>query len=93
MNVKKISTYLTEAIQNPGKIASKPTDEKVVPGNAVASDKVELSKDYRDLAAKQAAVTTDVRAEKVSKIMDRLESGQYEIRPDEIAEKMMGEIL
>lgn len=93
MNIKKISTYLTDAVQNPGRANLRPlAEEKATSGNS--ADRVQLSRDYQDLAARKALMAQDdIRTEKVDQVRNDLASGNYVIQPAEIAEKMMGEVM
>jgi flagellar biosynthesis anti-sigma factor FlgM len=96
MNIRKIPPYLTNAVHNSSKAAGKPgAQEKAAVGNGVSSDRVQLSKDYQDLAHAQKAITgtDEVRTEKVQRIKNQLESGNYQIKPSEIAGKMLDEII
>ncbi|MGA2402674.1 MAG: flagellar biosynthesis anti-sigma factor FlgM [Syntrophobacteraceae bacterium] len=95
MNIRKISPCLTNAVQN-SKAAGKPgAEEKAGIGNGASSDRVRLSKDYQDLAQAQKAimVTGEIRTDKVQQIKNQLESGNYQIKPAEIAGKMLDEIM
>lgn len=96
MNIRKIPPDLTNAVQNSGAAAGKPSaQEKASVGNNVASDQVQLSKDYQNLAQAQKSImgTDEVRSEKVQQIKNQLESGNYQVKPDEIARKMIDEII
>lgn len=96
MNVRKIPPYLTNAVQNSGAAAGKPgAQEKAAVGNGVSSDRVQLSKDYLDLANAQKSImgTDEVRTDKVQQVKNLLESGKYRINPGEIAGKMLDEII
>ena len=96
MNIRKISPYPTNAVQNSTATAGKSGEEETAGvGNAVSSDRVQLSKDYQDLAQAQKAVMGpgDIRTEKVQQIKNQLASGNYEIQPNEIAGKMLDEII
>jgi negative regulator of flagellin synthesis FlgM len=63
--------------------------------NMVSEDKVEISSKALDLKAmqEQAMQAPDVRMEKVGPIKTRVDSGTYEISPEEIAESMVEESL
>ncbi|MCE5335012.1 MAG: flagellar biosynthesis anti-sigma factor FlgM [Desulfobacteraceae bacterium] len=90
MDIKKISTYLTDAVRNPGRATVKSNGEEKGGTGSVSSDRLQLSRDYRDLAASN---TLDVRTERVEEVRDLIGSGDYEIRPDEIASRMVEEVL
>ena len=54
MNIKKVASYLTGAIQGPREPVQKTSgDGKASQGNGASSDRVQLSKDYKDLAQAQ----------------------------------------
>jgi negative regulator of flagellin synthesis FlgM len=95
MNIRKISPYLTDAVQNSKQAGQSGAEEKAVTGNGVSSDRVQLSKDYQDLAQAQKAISGpgEIRTDKVQAIKNQLESGSYQIKPGEIAQKMVDEII
>jgi negative regulator of flagellin synthesis FlgM len=96
MNIKTIPPYLTNAVQSTTVTTGKPgTEEKTAVGNASSSDRVQLSQDYQDMAQAQKAIagSEDVRTEKVQQIVNQLNSGTYQINPNEIAGKMLDEIV
>jgi flagellar biosynthesis anti-sigma factor FlgM len=96
MNIKTIPPYLTNAVQSSTAATGKPgTEEKTAVGNAASSDRVQLSQDYQDMAQAQKAIagSSDIRTEKVQQIQNQLNSGTYQIKPDEIAGKMLDEIV
>jgi flagellar biosynthesis anti-sigma factor FlgM len=96
MNIKKVASYLTGAIQNPREAAQKASgDNKAAQANGVSSDRVQLSKDYQDLAQanKVSMSRNDVRADKVDQVRSALDSGNYAINPDGIAGKMLDEAM
>jgi len=84
-----------DAAQGLGAAAQTGSQEKNVGANAVSSDRVQLSKGYQDLAQAQKAVswTSDIRTEKVQQIKTQLDTGNYQIKPDQIAQKMLDEII
>ena len=96
MNIRKVASYLTEAIQNPRDQAQKASaDSKAAQTNGVSSDRVELSRDYQDLAqAKKVTMSRDeIRPERVDQIRAALDSGNYAVNPDGIAGKMLNEMM
>ena len=95
MDISKIPPYLTNAVQNSTSAGKPGAQEKAAVGNGVSSDRVQLSKDYQDLAQAQKTITgtSEVRTEKVQQIKDQLESGNYQIKPNEIAGKMLDEVI
>jgi negative regulator of flagellin synthesis FlgM len=82
-------------VQNSAAAAKPGAQEKAAAVNGVSSDRVELSKDYQDLAQAQKSIagTDEVRTEKVQQIKNQLQSGNYQIKPGEIAGKMLDEII
>jgi negative regulator of flagellin synthesis FlgM len=62
---------------------------------AIKSDTVVISETAKRIQAAQSQLETipDVRSEKVAEIKRRIEDGTYEIKPDQIAEKMIRESL
>ena len=62
---------------------------------AIKSDIVVISETAKRIQAAQSLLETtpDVRSEKVAEIKRRIEDGTYEIKPDQIAEKMIRESL
>ena len=95
MNIRKISPYLTDAVQNSNSAAGKPNAQKTSGVSGVSSDRVQLSKDYQDLAQAQKTIsgTGEIRTEKVQKIKDQLASGTYQVKPGAIADRMIDEII
>lgn len=96
MNIRKVASYLTEAIQNPKEQAQKVSaDNKAAQTNGISSDRVELSRDYQDLAqAKKVTMSRDeIRTEVVDQIRTALNNGNYRINPDGIAGKMIDEVI
>jgi negative regulator of flagellin synthesis FlgM len=96
MNVRNVPPYVTDAVQNSGAATAKPgTQEKVGAATGVSSDRVELSKNYQDLAQAQKSIarSDEVRADKVQQIKNQLQSGTYEIKPGAIAGKMLDEVI
>jgi negative regulator of flagellin synthesis FlgM len=65
------------------------------PQPAVKSDTVVISETAKRIRAAQSQLDAipDVRSEKVAEIRRRIEDGTYEIKPDQIAEKMIRESL
>ncbi len=96
MAISKIPPYLTNAVTNSGVASGKPgVQEKTAAVNGVSSDRVQLSKDYQDLAQaqKSVAATGEVRTAMVQQIKSQLESGTYQVDPGAIAGKMLDEII
>ncbi len=96
MNIRKLPPYLTDPAQNSSAAAGKTGAQEKAPAvNSVSSDRVELSKDYQDLAQAQKTIagTDEVRTGRVQQIKNQLKSGTYEVKPVEIANKMLDEII
>ncbi len=96
MDIKRVLPYVAGNVQNPGGPASKVgSDDKGASAGGPTSDRVELSKDYKDLiqAKKMMVANDEVRTEKIDQIRNQLESGTYEINPDSIASRMLDEII
>jgi negative regulator of flagellin synthesis FlgM len=96
MNIKTIPPYLTNAVQSTTTTTGKSgTEEKTGVGSAASSDRVQLSQDYQDMAQAQKAImgSDEIRTDKVQQIVNQLNSGTYQIKPDEIAGKMLNEIV
>jgi negative regulator of flagellin synthesis FlgM len=96
MDIKKVASYLTGAIQNPRETAQKASgDTKAAQANGASSDRVQLSKDYQDLAqAKKISMSRDeIRTDRVDQVRSALDSGNYAINPDGIAGKMLDEAM
>jgi flagellar biosynthesis anti-sigma factor FlgM len=95
MAISKIPPYMTNTVQNSTTSGKPGAQEKATVVNGVSSDRVQLSKDYQDLAQAQKSITgtPEVRTEMVQRIKNQLESGNYQIKPSEIAGKMLDEII
>jgi negative regulator of flagellin synthesis FlgM len=96
MDIKQVASYLTEAIRNPRETAQKASgDNKAAQANGASSDRVQLSKDYQDLAqARKISMSRDeIRPDKVDQVRSALDSGNYAINPDGIAGKMLNEAM
>jgi len=96
MNVRQIPPYLTNEVQNSNGATVNPgAQEKAAVVNSGSSDRVQISQDYLDLADAQKKVTGDneVRTDRVQQIKSQLESGNYQVKPGEIANKMLDEVI
>lgn len=98
MNINKIPQYSTDAVQGPNAITSKPKREDntgQVKDPGASSDRVELSKDYQEMVqTKQVMMNRDeARTAKVEHIRSQLANGIYQINPEEIARKMLDELI
>ncbi len=95
MNIRTIAPYITDAVQNSKAAGQSGAEDKAAVGNGVSADRVQLSKDYQDLAQAQKSITGtgEIRTDKVQAIKNQLESGSYQIKPNEIAQNMVDEII
>jgi len=95
MNILETGNPVNELISryktNEEKIGSEP--EKKTSSNVVPEEKVSLSAAARDIMQAEKAIEKlpDVRAEKINELKARIESGNYYVSGEKIAEKMMGE--
>jgi negative regulator of flagellin synthesis FlgM len=88
---------LIQYIQQNGKVgpaernSATPAAQNQVP----TEDKVDLSSQSKEMKkiADALAATPDVRAEKVEALKKQVESGQYQVNSDSVAEKMLKEFL
>ena len=83
---------MTDVAQSSGASAKPGSQGKAVAGN---TDRVQLSKNYQDLAQAQKTImgTNEARTDKVQQIKNQLENGTYQINPGAIAGKMIDEIV
>jgi negative regulator of flagellin synthesis FlgM len=88
---------LIQYIQQNGKVgpadrnaATPPAQNQVPP-----EDKVDLSSQSKEMnkISEALAAAPDVRAEKVEALKKQVESGQYQVNSDAVAEKMIKEFL
>lgn len=88
---------LIQYIQQNGKVgqaernsATPPVQNQVSP-----QDKVDLSSQSKEMnkISEALAAAPDVRAEKVESLKNQVESGQYQVNSDAVAEKMIKEFL
>ncbi len=95
MNINTIPPYQTNSVQSSTAAGKSGAQEKAAVGNGVSTDRVQLSKDYQDLAQAHKTITgtSEVRTDKVQQIKDQLASGNYQINPDKIAGKMLDEVI
>ncbi len=96
MKIKTTPPYLTDAVQNTTAKAGKTgTEDKTGIANGASADRVQLSQNYQDIAQAQKAASGsgDIRTDKVQQIVNQLNSGTYQIKPNEIAGKMLDEIV
>ncbi len=95
MNIRTISPYLTNAVQDSSTAGKAGAQDNATAVNGVSSDQVQLSQGYQNLAQAQKSITgtDEVRTDKVQQIKSQLESGTYQINPGAIAGKMLDEII
>jgi len=69
--------------------------EKQIGNGAVVEEKVTLSPAAQEIQRAEKAVRAlpDVREEKVQEVKRQIEAGEYEVKGDAIAEKMLTETL
>lgn len=61
----------------------------------VKDDKVSLSRTSKEMQLAKKAVTEapDIREDKVARLKQEIAEGQYDVNPDQIAEKLVGTII
>ncbi len=86
---------MTEAVQNSTAAGQTGAEGKAAVGNGVSTDRVQLSKDYQDMAQAQASIAGSggIRTDKVQEIKNQLASGTYKVQPDAVAGKMLDEVI
>lgn len=82
--VQQVLGHYSRQVQRP-----KGADEAKSPG--LGQDQVELSPEAREIKAAQQALaqTPEVRTDKVEELKGRIASGTYEVRGEEVAEKII----
>lgn len=96
MNIMKVPPYQTNAAESAAAADGKSSAQgKTAAATGVASDRVQLSQNYVDLAnaQKSLAGTDEVRTDKVQQIKSQLESGNYRVNPQAVAGKMIEEMM
>ncbi len=96
MNIRKIPPYLTNAVQNSrrqqGNLARKKRPRLEMAFLQTGCSFRRIIRIW--LRRKSRSRRPDeIRTEKVQQIKNQLESGNYQIKPDEIAGKMLDEII
>lgn len=87
---------LIQHIQQNGKVGPAERNSATPAQNQVpAEDKVDLSSQSKEMnkISEVLAAAPDVRAEKVDALKKQVESGQYQVNSDAVAEKMIKEFL
>jgi len=88
---------LVQYIQQNGKVGPAERNVPTPPAqNQVpAEDKVDLSSQSKEMnkISEALAAAPDVRAEKVEALKKQVESGQYQVNSDAVAEKMIKEFI
>ena len=96
MTIMKIPPYATNTVGSSTAAGTKSgSTEKAAAAVGGSSDRVQLSKNYQDLANAQKSIsgTDEIRTDKVEQVKGQLQSGSYQIDPGAIATKMMGEMM
>ncbi len=97
MKVSESGNSITELISqykiNEEKASSAP--EKQVANSVVPEEKVTLSSAARDIQQAEKAIKElpDVREGKVHELKDQIETGNYDVNGEKIAEKMISESI
>jgi len=75
--------------------ASKPVPRDTAVSQTALQDKVKLSFSAQDIekVKRLANACPDIRDEKVGPIARAVESGEYSVDPESVAEKMLGRLL
>jgi negative regulator of flagellin synthesis FlgM len=88
---------LIQYLQQNGKVgpAERNSATPAAQNQLPTEDKVDLSSQSKEMKkiADALAATPDVRAEKVEALKKQVESGQYQVNSDAVAEKMLKEFL
>jgi negative regulator of flagellin synthesis FlgM len=88
---------LIQYIQQTGKIgpAERNSTAPAAQNQVPPEDKVDLSSQSKEMnkIAETLAATPDVRAEKVEALKKQVESGQYQVNSDAVADKMIKEFF
>jgi negative regulator of flagellin synthesis FlgM len=85
--------YLNQA--NKANLVDKPPISREAKTSGVLADKVEISSQSRDLKKIHdiLAETPDVRSERVAVLKKAVEAGQYQVSAENIAQKMIRDII
>ncbi len=90
-------TGMISYVQQSGKTASvqKPQVPPVVSNQVPTEDKVDLSSESKEMKRIHdiLATTPDIRSDRVDVLKKLVESGQYEIKSDEVASEMIKDFL
>ena len=94
MNIKKVNQTVTGGVQVVKGSATKVTGDEKSAGSG-STDRLQLSKNYQDIAQARKMLTSgnDVRTEKVVEIRGQLDSGDYHVDAEAVAEKMLEEVI
>lgn len=95
MTVMKIPPYQTNAAEGSAPAAVSSVQGKTATATGVASDQVQLSQNYLDLANAQKSIsgTDQVRNDRIQQIKSQIESGSYRVNAGETAGRMLDEIM
>ncbi|MFP5213178.1 MAG: flagellar biosynthesis anti-sigma factor FlgM [Acidobacteriota bacterium] len=95
MEVNKVGTYQTEALQQPREPKRQVGGEGKAPSSGASAppDKVELSRGYQGMAQVKKVMMDgqDVRSDRVEQLRNMIQNGTYKVQPEAIAEKMVEE--
>lgn len=90
MEIGKVDKYYKTQVSN------KKSNAKASKGeNAKSRDSVEFSTELHsiNLLKKKMESTTDVRTEKVDEVKEQIDSGEYRVDPEKVAEKIIDEMI
>lgn len=89
----QIQGLLTQYSKQNVKVSNKNQDIKPMPGKSV--DQVNVSKNAQAYMTARQAINNvpDIREERLIEIEQRVQSGTYEVKDEDIAEKMIGRTL
>lgn len=84
----QIKTDKVQVKKTEGKVASA---DPVVKADSSAADRVDLSSGSRDVRKMKDIIQTtpDVRLEKIQEIKAKIDSGEYSVDPQKVADKML----
>ncbi len=95
MNIMKIPPYQTNGAESAAPADGKANTPGKTATTGVASDRVQLSQSYMNLANAQKSISgpQEIRTDKVEQIKGQIDSGSYQINPGAIAGNMLNEIM
>jgi len=99
MDIKKIATYSDSQPAKTSEVESRPTEQTRTNSTKTnspteASDRVQLSKGYQEIEKIKKVVMdmADIRTERVDHVRNMIQSGNYQVNPDQIAGKILDEL-